>query len=657
MDFFAAQDQARRATRRLVLAYILATITIVAGITLITAAALYWAGGTQSYGVSPTAFVSGHAPLLAGVALLALLFIVGSSAYKTAALSSGGGRVAQQMGGTLVPNDVSDPLRRRLRNIVEEMAIASGVPVPEIYVLEAEEGINAFAAGYAPGDAAVAVTRGTLELLDRNELQGVIAHEFSHILNGDMRLNIRLMGILYGIMVLGLIGRMIVRGGYHARIAGSRRDQGTPVVLIIGLGLVILGGLGVFAARLIKAGVSRQREFLADASAVQFTRQTTGIGNALKKIGGYPSGSSLRAADPEEVSHMLFSSGSRLRGLLATHPPLADRIRALDPNFDPADYPRLDRQRDAQFTATDDNAAGFAAGVTSAIAAGGTTVLAETIPETVGKPETEHVDYARHLRATIPEALYAAAHSPQHAYLLALALVLDRDGSSVDRQLGIVRELLGADRARLTSAYYEQLNETDAEFRLPLLEVAFPALKRRPAAELDFLIELIRKLIEVDGELDLYEYCFYRILLVNLGQATRPGRRRPRQRQRRRELRLAATHLIGILANEGHADQADATAAFTAGMQAIGVDASKLVAPADTARTVVVLDRSLDVLLGLDPRGQEALLRALSATASHDGHLAVAEAELIRTICATLQYPLPPILVHRDRLKRSPSGV
>ena len=344
MNFFAAQDKARQASRRLVAAYIVATILIVAGVTAIVGFALYSiADGGYEY--APGEYVRANSGILIATALLTTLFILGASLFKTSVLSSGGGAVAAQMGGTLVPANVQDRLRRRLRNVVEEMAIASGVPVPEIYVLEEESGINAFAAGYTPSDAAVAVTRGTLELLDRDELQGVVAHEFSHILNGDMRLNIRLMGVLFGIMVLGLIGRLIVRGGYHASIISSRRDRGAPVVLIIGLGLAILGAIGMFFARVIKAGVSRQREFLADASAVQFTRQSTGIANALKKIGGYGEGSLIQAADPEEVSHMLFGAGSKLRGVFATHPPLVERIQALDPSFKESDFPHVDPRR------------------------------------------------------------------------------------------------------------------------------------------------------------------------------------------------------------------------------------------------------------------------------------------------------------------------
>ncbi len=650
MNFFAAQDKARQASRRLVVAYIIATALIVAGVTFIVGFALY-SFTDAGYGYAPGEFVRAYAGILVGTALLTTLFIVGASIFKTSVLSSGGGAVARQVGGTLVPADVQDPLRRRLRNVVEEMAIASGVPVPEIYVLEEESGINAFAAGYTPSDAAVAVTRGALELLDRDELQGVIAHEFSHILNGDMRLNIRLMGVLFGIMVLALIGRLIVRGGHHASIVSSRRDRSAPVILIIGLGLAILGSIGMFIARVIKASVSRQREYLADASAVQFTRQSSGIANALKKIGGYSHGSTIKSADPEEVSHMLFGSGSKLSGLFATHPPLVDRIQALDPGFRETDFPRVerppfrgdDRERPAGMSE-------FAGDVTTAIATGGAQVLAESIAETVGEPEIEHVEYAQHLRQSIPTALYDAAHSSEFAYLLTIALILDRSGRIVDRQVSLAREQLGAERATLLRRYYDELAQTGAEFRLPLLEIAFPALKLRPSPELSYLVSLTTRMIEIDGRIDLYEYCFHRILMSNLGQAVDPTGRRRARRASRSEMRSAALDLLRILADYGHEDdEAGRRAAYAAGIATLGDWAQDSRYGSERDYTVSVLDHSLDVLLGLNSKGKESLLRAISATAAFDGKLAVTEAELIRAVCATLDYPLPPILVHRAR--------
>ena len=646
MNFFSAQDQARRSSRRLVAAYIVATIAIVLGVTAIVGFALF-SFSQSGYGYTPGQFIREQTALLLGIALLTTLFILGSSLYKTSRLSAGGGQVAVDMGGTLVPTDVQDPLRRRLRNVVEEMAIASGVPVPEIYVMEEEHGINAFAAGFSPSDAAIAVTRGTLELLDRDELQGVIAHEFSHILNGDMKLNVRLMGVLFGIMVLGLIGRMVVRGGYHSSIVSSRRNRNAPVVLVVGIGLVILGGIGVFFARMIKASVSRQREYLADASAVQFTRQSEGIASALKKIGGYSEGSKISATDPEEVSHMLFGSGASLMGVFATHPPLVDRIQALDPSFKEGDFPRVDPRQRSVGTAEESPHAAFAGNTTTAFASGGSKVLADSIAETVGQPGKEHVEFARNLRQSIPVELYDAAHSSELAFLLSIALVLDQSKRTIDRQFSLLQEQLGSERTQLVRRYYNELSASTGEYRLPLLEITFPALKRRPMPELAYLVELTNRLIEVDGDVELYEFCFYRIMMSSLGQAIDPTGKHEVRRSRRQDLQSAATDLLRILADHGHDSDQDRLAAFEAGIATLGAWAQGAKYTSDRKCSVAKLNSSLDILLGLNSKGQESLLRAVSATAAHDGKLTVAEAELIRAVCATLNYPLPPILVHR----------
>lgn len=643
MNFFASQDKARRTTRRLVFAYVLATVLIVLGVTLIVGVALF-NFAENGYDITGRAFIAQQAPILIGTAVLATLFILGATAFKTASLSSGGGRVALDMGGTLVPPDVQDPLRRRLRNVVEEMAIASGMPVPDIYVLEQESGINAFAAGYTPGDAVVAVTRGTLELLDREELQGVIGHEFSHILNGDMRLNIRLMGVLFGIMALGLIGRMILRSGHHASIVSSRRGRGAPAVFMIGLGLAILGGIGVLVARVIKASISRQREYLADASAVQFTRQTDGLASALKKIGGYQEGSLLQAADPEEVSHMLFGTGSRLSGMFATHPPLTERIQALDPHFKASDYPAV--HKPARDTVTGSaNVAGLHSGTTTAVASGGATDLSETIAEMVGDPETQHVAFAAQLRRSVPELLYEAAHSHELAYLLTVALILDSSGRDVERQLALAEERLGAERTQMIRRYYDEICSIGAEYRLPLMEIAFPALKRRPLPQLSYLIDLTKRLIAVDSETDLYEYCYYRILIGNLGQAVDPSARQKHRRGIREPVRRAAVDLLRVIAKHGHDDPGEAKRAFDAGVASFGKWGGQFAFDDDSGTSVAVLDQSLDRLLALNSEGKQMLLEAITIVVMSDKTLSVTEAELIRAICASLDCPLPPILV------------
>jgi Zn-dependent protease with chaperone function len=641
LNFFDAQDRARRSSRRLVLAYLLATGSIVVGVTLIVALASY-TFTSLNQGMTFGTFLVNYSGLFALTAVLMILVIVGATAFKTAMLSSGGGKVAESLGATQVPPDIRDPKLQRLRNVVEEMAIASGVPVPDIYVLDHENGINAFAAGYETGDAAVAVTRGALEVLDRQELQGVIAHEFSHILNGDMRLNIRLMGVLFGIMVLALVGRTILRGGRWGAFS-SRRGNGAPVILATGVGLMILGWIGIFFARIIKASVSRQREYLADASAVQFTRQTDGIANALKKIGGYAGGSHFQAADPEEVSHMLFGTGSKLSGLFATHPPLTERIQALDPSFKTSDYPVVDR-RTYRAVADEPQVAGFSDGVTTAMASGTTTDLTETIAEMVGDPEQEHIAYATGLRRSVPETLYDAAHSQELAYLLVVALILDRSGRTRERQLGIATERLGTERVRIIGEFFDAIEKAGSEYRLPLLEIAFPALKRRPEPELNYLLDLANRLIEVDGEIDLYEYCFYRILVGNLRQSMQPLARRKRTSDRRRSVRDAAVELLRVVAHSGHEDAGMRQRAFEAGVTTFGKWGSRYAFDPGFSVSIPALDKGLETLLALNGDGKRMLLEAITATVMFDTTLSVRETELIRAICASLDCPLPPII-------------
>lgn len=638
MNFFDVQDRARRTSRRLVFLYLLSTALIVAGVSLIVGFALYnVVEPGQQFSLS--SFVATQAPVLSGTAVMTTLFIVGSTLVKTAQLSSGGGRVALQMGGTLVSPETRDPLRSRLRNVVEEMAIASGVPVPEIYVLEQEMGINAFAAGFAPGDAAVAVTRGTLEMLDRDELQGVIAHEFSHILNGDMRLNIRLMGVLFGIMSLGLMGRTVFRsvrfGGFS-----SKRGNGGAVVVIIGLGLIILGGIGVFFARMIKSGVSRQREYLADASAVQFTRQSGGLAGALKKIGGYEAGSRIQTTDPEEVSHMLFGTGSKLSGMFATHPPLGDRIRALDPSFRESDFPRVtlkDRKLASSHDA-DQRSAGIAA-ATSSMTAG---ITPDSISDSVGKPSEEHIAFATRIRQSLPDALYDAAHSTELSYLLVIALILDKGGATLRRQVSLLVEQLGEQRTRLVNQFHSQMQQAGPEYRLPLLEIAFPALRQRPAPQLNFLIDLTARLIEIDGEVELHEFCFYRVLATNLRHVMQPSKSRRTRRASRKNVRDAAVELLRVVARHGHDNDIDGEAAFRSGLGKFGHWGDSYAYGKDSAATTASLESSLDQLVSLNSEGRQMLLDSVTAVVLHDDKLGVAEAELVRAICASLEIPLPP---------------
>ncbi len=319
MDFFAQQARVRGSSRRLVALFVLAVIAIVLAID----AVVWITMGHRALDGEPA---PSNLPLMLTSSLVVIGGITLSSLFRIMSLSGGGSKVAESVGAVVVPPDTSDPQLRRLRNVIEEVAIAAGVPVPDIYLMAEESGINAFAAGYSPSDAAVCVTQGCLDNLSRDELQGVIAHEFSHVINGDMRLNIRLMGLLFGILVLAIVGsRVIWFGGGRS----SRRDGGGGQVWMIGLALIVVGYIGYFFARLIQAAVARSRESLADASAVQFTRQTDGIAGALKKIAILSEGSELKVANKQEVAHMLFGEAGKFNALFATHPPLLQRIRAL----------------------------------------------------------------------------------------------------------------------------------------------------------------------------------------------------------------------------------------------------------------------------------------------------------------------------------------
>jgi Zn-dependent protease with chaperone function len=478
VDFFDAQDHARRLSHRLVLLFGLAVASMVAIVYVVAALVLGFVPLEAFLGAE----VGGAAPgvaggrvldpgLLAVVALGMGAVIGGGTAFRTAQLRKGGSAVAELLGGRRVDPSTSDPRERVLVNVVEEMSIASGVPVPAVYVMDREPGINAFAAGHTVDDAAVAVTRGTLETLPRDELQGVVAHEFSHILNGDMRLNVRLMGLLFGILLLAVVGRGLLRGamwggGGRSRSSGSGRGSGAQVAAL-GAVLVLLGYLGVFFGRLIQAAVSRQREFLADAAAVEFTRNADGIAGALKRIGAAAGaggrrspgaggdGSRLQDHHAQEASHLFFADGvgKSLSRLTATHPPLAERIRRIDPRWDGSwEVPPVRGGPAAAGTGARRPApgtAGFAGGTGAAAREGRPTPPPAPGPpragapagaplsllESAGAPGPRHMARARDLLARIPDDLRRAARTEEGAVETVLALVLSPESEVLGRQL------------------------------------------------------------------------------------------------------------------------------------------------------------------------------------------------------------------------------
>ena len=642
MNFFERQAAARRASFRLVLLFAFAVLGIVCAVDLVV-----WIALAGSDARTPAQL----AAILVAVSVLTVAVIGLGSMYRIASLRGGGAAIALQMGGTPVPEQSRDPQLRRLRNVVEEISIASGVPMPQLYVLEHEAGINAFAAGYTPADAAVAVTRGALERLNRDELQGVIAHEFSHVLNGDMRLNIRLIGVLFGILMVALVGRRILE---HGRFGGRGRDA--AVLVVAALVAMAIGYLGLFFGRMIKAGVSRSRELLADASAVQFTRQTTGLAGALKKIAGLHEGATLEhAGDAEEVSHMLFGDGVGLRGLFATHPPLLQRIQALEPGFRSEQLNQLSLRwrSEPPHGLEEDLRLGLSGGATGVLppAHSAMPVAPPLVAAQVAQPQPDDYRHADIIAAHLPDALRALAAQREDVVTLVLALLLDAEASVRDRQLAEIAARLGRDRAVMAAALRDEHLAAPASgagqalhpmLRLPLASLCFPVLCRRPRAEMSRVLDAIHAVVNADARVSVFEYCLGTLLRMQVRASLDPSRQQQFGRRRIADARREIATLLSVVARAGHDDGEDALRAYRAGLQRVlPRDDLDFVVPSEG---VTALEPVWPVLDALEPQAKQLLVEAVTAAVSHDGRIRVAESELLRTVCAVLHCPLPPVL-------------
>jgi Zn-dependent protease with chaperone function len=637
MNFFEHQARSRRQTRWLLLVFAVAVLAIIIVVDLALLLGLGFLRPPEDVSLLSTDHLRANVGPLLGGALAAGLLIGLSSLYKTLALRGGGGSVARQLGGTLVDPDSRDPLRRRLVNVVEEIAIASGVPVPEIYVLEQEAGINAFAAGYSPSDAAVAVTRGTLENLDRNELQGVIAHEFSHILNGDMRLNIRLVGALFGILVLALIGRRVF---FHSHYLGRSRNNGGAAVLAIGAALVIVGYVGLFFGRVIKSAVSRQREFLADASAVQFTRDPGSIAGALKKIAVLGQHSYL-AVDSEEVGHMLFGPG-RSMSLLATHPPLLSRIARVEPNFTEDELTvvaqRLQRQAERQRAAAVREAE-QAERRRSSVAG---VFDAQSIIDQIGNPDLERILLAAAVAESLPGVAAHRARAVESAPVALLYSLLQQDEDGRTLQLQVIEERLGVSVAAAVRELVEQGGVLDTSQRLPLLEIALPALHRQPRETLMRLLGAMDAMIRVDGRVDVYEYVLAHLIRQYLWESANPHRVKVAGRKSLARRRDAVRDVLAVVAWHGAPDRPEAALAAYQEAVAEVLGEAPDVLP-DVSDWMGMLDAALPQLDELTSAGKEKLLRALTLAVRHDGEFKEAELELVRAVCSAMHVPIPTL--------------
>jgi len=644
MDFFQQQDKARKKTKWLIIYFAIAVVAMTAAIYV--AVILIFSGAQahyhDRYGGEPQ-FSAWNPGIFVSVSLVTLAIIGIGSIYKTMALSAGGSAVSTMMGGRLVTSNTTDPDERKLLNVVEEMAIASGVPAPQVYVMDDESGINAFAAGHAMNDATVTVTRGCMRILTRDELQGVIGHEFSHILNGDMRLNLRLIGTIFGILCLAIIGRILLR----------TRGKNNPLPLL-GLVLLIVGYIGVFFGRLIQAAVSRQREFLADASSVQFTRNPSGISGALKKIGGLgETGSRLSHAHAEELSHMFFGNGiSRpFIGLLETHPPLAERIRALEPGFD-GKFPVVRYDEHAPSSENVLKAKPpplpnmFGAVLGGAVIASGDkpAVPPRHVLPNVGNPTPLHLKYAEQLRDSLPDDIKAAAHEPLDAVALVYAMLLSCDDLARAGQLAELEKRAGAAIRQKTAALFPHVSKVAAHAHLPMVNIALGALKQLTSTQFDNFFQTLDWLVNCDGKVELFEFVLQKIVLRNVGRQFGKARPPVIQYYTIKPLVPDCVVVLSALAHVGCADEAGCQKAFEAGapyLRAPDGDFSML----PLAQCGVdVVDTALNRLALAVPQIKRNLIEAGAYTVGADGMITETEAELLRAVADTLDCPIPPFV-------------
>lgn len=614
MNFFEHQDRAHSSTKLLVFLFVCAVIALIFITTFLIVFVLNLSeqGGAPGSGLNQS-FLTSDVFLIVSAVVVSVVVL--GTLFRLAQLRGGGKSVAESLGGRLLNVQTHDADERKILNVVEEMAIAAGLPVPLVYLLD-DSAINAFAAGYQPQDAVIGVTRGCIRQLNRDELQGVIAHEFSHILNGDMRLNIRLIGWLYGIMVIGLIGYHLMRSARYTR--GSKKGGGGLVFL--GLGLMIVGYGGTFFGNLIKAAVSRQREFLADASAVQYTRNPGGIGGALKKIGGYAGGTSLTTVDTAEIGHMLFGPGA-IFAFFATHPPLEERIRRIDPRWK-GDFNERAPVRTAEAT-------------TSAHA------QMQSFAGAVGEPTAASLVEARERLQTLTPELRNEIHSSFGGCLTIFALIIAApDHTSGKAQWQYLREQLPPASFTQLLRVYDEVGTLERKMYLPMVDLALPALRQLSVGQWQTFMTQLQQLIKADAKVSLFEWCLFRILRASL---TRRADQTQGVQTVLDQCLEESGVLLAALARAGHATEEDAAAAFAAGMAVLqeNTAAHQLLAPA--AGNQAALDKAVDRLRKVKPLQKPRLLKALAQCILKDGEVTSEEAELLRAVGAILDCPVPPL--------------
>jgi Zn-dependent protease with chaperone function len=609
MNFHDRQIRARQNTGRLLILYLIGVAGIVAAVHCLAAGILSEGEDFLNPQVLPFSVGGTLTVILIGVAV------------GKASLTGGGRAVAESCGGRPVEPGTRNLAEKRYLNVVEEMSIASGVPMPMVYVLDDESGINAFAAGHSTDDYAVAVSRGCLEQLTRDELQGVVAHEFSHILNGDMLRNIRLTGWLYGIMGLTLVGRVLFEAAARSDHRPRRRDddnKGAGAIVIFGIGLLLIGWIGQLFARAIQAAISRQREHLADASAVQFTRNPSGIAGALKKIAGYEGGSQITSPKASAFSHMFFASA--INSLFATHPPLEERIRLLDPSFNPEIATLA-----AGTSGVPSAAAGFAGGSEPETIA----VPREAVSEATPVPSASRLEEATRFLESLPERLAVAVEEPFGASAVVHGLLIQGEPRARANQLAILKKQATPALVREIQRLLPDLEALPVLSRLPLATLATGALHRLSPAQ-------------YDRQIDLFEFALQKSLHRHLKPHFDRTPPRIVRHLRVVDVENPCRVLLSCIAHVGAVDESAQTEAFEGAIRHLGFDPVRVTLLPVSKCNLGPVEEALEQLIVASPEVRHRVVEAASVAVAEDGVLHEREAELLRAVADALQCPMPP---------------
>ena len=675
MDFFASQELARRKTRLMlvlfglaVLGLILGVYALILGILALNPQQVIEGSVDHAVGRGGMAWDWLQPEILVGVSVVVGLVVSAGSLYKVAQLRGGGSAVAAMLNARrLLPNS-TDIHERRLLNVVEEMAIASGTPVPPVFVLDHEPGINAFAAGYTVDDAIIGVNRGTLLQLNRDELQGVVAHEFSHILNGDMRMSVRMIGILHGIQLVALIGYFILRSmsgvsGRSSSRSNGKGDNGRLAIFLLGVGLVILGSIGLFFARLIKASVSRQREYLADASAVQFTRNPEGIAGALKMIGAVEAGSAVRTNNAELVSHMYFADmfDGHIAHLFATHPPLVPRIQKIEPRFD-GDFQeyiklrqrRLEQRQQQERTGTDSRERLARLGDRFRLP---TADLRFPLDPTlliagIGDPSVDDVDYSAQIQGRIPEAIAVAIREVFSARCVALAMLLSDQPEIRAKQQRIIQQREGNSTLDTALGLRPAAEALAPEIRLPVFEVLQGTLAGMSDRQYAAFRGTVEAMSAADDRLSLFEFFLHHHLINYLDR--RFGKSLPQHATYAdlRGLEADVAAILLLLVSSGHRDRAIAEQALTAAWSSLELQQTPPPVHDPPPGNLNSTSQSLVRLAHATPEVKRKILSAAAIAITFDQQVTTAEAELFRAFSESLDCPVPPIVATEFQSQR-----